>query len=149
ASRPEVALQYAPNQGLASLRAVLREEIARTQGAAPAEDELIVTSGGVDALTLVSKAMLDHGDAVLVEAPSYLGAFSVFRSHDGVCFSMRNDEDGLVPASIEEAHERAAAAGHRPKVLYVIPDFQNPSGLRLSLERRGEIIDIARRLGLL
>lgn len=148
-SKPQVALQYAPNYGLASLRDVLRDEIARTQGATPAEDELIVTSGGVDALTLVSKAMLDHGDAVLVEAPSYLGAFSVFRSHDGVCFSMRNDEEGLVPASIEEAHEQAAAAGHPPKVLYVIPDFQNPSGLRLSLERRREVVAIARRLGLL
>jgi len=149
ASRPEVALQYAPNQGLASLRAVLRDQVARTQGTAPAEDELIVTSGGVDAITLVSKAMLDHGDAVLVEAPSYLGAFSVFRSHDGACFPMRNDEDGLVPASIEEAYERARAAGHPPTIVYVIPDFQNPSGLRLSLARRREVIEIARRLGLL
>ena len=81
ASQPQVALQYAPNYGLASLREVLREEVHRTQGVRPEQEELIVTSGGVDALTLVSKAMLDHGDAVLVEAPSYLGAFGVFRSH--------------------------------------------------------------------
>ena len=149
ASKPQVALQYAPNYGLASLREVLREEVQRTQGVLPAPDELIVTSGGVDALTLVSKAMLDHGDAVLVEAPSYLGAFSVFRSHDGACFSMRNDDEGLVPASIEEAHYQAVAAGHTPKVIYVIPDFQNPSGLWLPVERRREIVEIARRLGLL
>ncbi|MCQ6531282.1 aminotransferase class I/II-fold pyridoxal phosphate-dependent enzyme, partial [Bacillus mycoides] len=83
-----------PNFGLASLREVLREEVHRTQGVRPEQDELIVTSGGVDALTRVSKALLDHGDAVLVEAPSYLGAFSVFRAHDGGCFSMRNDEEG-------------------------------------------------------
>lgn len=131
-----MALQYAPNHGLASLRAVLREEVRRTQRILPEEDELIVTSGGVDAFTLVSKAMLDHGDAVLVEAPSYLGAFGVFRSHDGVCFLMRNDEQGLVPASIEEAHAEAVAAGHTPKAVYVLPDFQNPSGLWLPLERR-------------
>lgn len=149
ASKPEVALQYAPNHGIASLREVLRGQVARTQGVTPAADDLIVTSGGVDAITLVSKSMLDHGDAVLVEAPSYLGAFSVFRSHDGVCFSMRNDEGGLIPASIEEAYEQARAAGHPPKVVYVIPDFQNPSGLRLSLERRREVVEIARRLGLL
>ncbi|GAA2095911.1 PLP-dependent aminotransferase family protein [Brevibacterium salitolerans] len=148
-SRPEVALQYAPNYGLASLREVLRAEVSRTQAVVPGPDDLIVTSGGVDALTLICKAMLNPGDAVLVEAPSYLGAFSVFRSHDGVCVSMENDAHGLIPASIETAYAQARAQGAEPKVVYVIPDFQNPSGLRLDRERRREVVEISRRLGLL
>lgn len=148
-SRPEAALQYAPNYGLASLREVLRAEVSRTQAVTPGPDDLIITSGGVDALTLICKAMLNAGEAVLVEAPSYLGAFSVFQSHDGVCVPMESDEHGLVPASIETAYDQAVAQGTPPKVVYVIPDFQNPSGLRLGLERRREIVEIARRLGLL
>ncbi|WAL39223.1 PLP-dependent aminotransferase family protein [Brevibacterium sp. BRM-1] len=148
-TRPEVALQYASNRGLPGLREALRADFARTQSRTPADDELIVTSGGVDAMTLISKAMLDPGDGVLVEAPSYLGAFSVFRSHEGVCVSMRNDEHGLIPASLAEAAADARARGIEPKFAYVIPDFQNPSGLLLSAERRREIVDTARAEGLL
>lgn len=148
-TRPEVALQYASNLGLPSLREALRADVARTQSVTPAEDELIVTSGGVDAMTLISKAMLDVGDAVLVEAPSYLGAFSVFRAHEGVCVPMRSDEEGLIPDSVAEAADAAAAQGTTPKIVYVIPDFQNPSGLLLSAERRQAIVDIARSRGLL
>lgn len=148
-TRPEVALQYASNWGLPSLREALRADIARNQGHVPGEDELMVTSGGVDALTLACKAMLDDGDAVLVEAPSYLGAFNVIRSHGGEPVSMRNDEHGLVPASVREAAEAARAAGRTPKFVYVIPDFQNPSGLLLAEDRRRELVDLCRELGLL
>ncbi len=148
-TRPEVALQYASNTGLPGLKEVLRDDFDRTQSVEPEPDELIVTSGGVDAMTLISKAMLNVGDGVLVEAPSYLGAFGVFRSHEGVCLSMRNDEDGLIPESIEEAVEDARLRGVTPKFVYVIPDFQNPSGLLLGTERRRQIIDICRRLELI
>lgn len=148
-TRPEVALQYASNRGLPGLREMLRHDIARTQAVTPAEDELIVTSGGVDALALLSQAMLDVGDAVLVEAPSYLGAFSVFRAHEGVCLAMRNDEHGLVPDSVLEVLEDAEVGASRPTFVYVIPDFQNPSGLRLSEERRIRLVEICRRAGLL
>jgi 2-aminoadipate transaminase len=148
-TRPEVALQYASNLGLPGLREALREDVSRTQAVTPAEDELIVTSGGVDGLTMISKAMLDAGDGVLVEAPSYLGAFSVFRTHEGVCLSMRNDEHGLIPESVIDVVEDARVRSITPKLVYVIPDFQNPSGLRLSEERRIRLVEICRRLGLL
>lgn len=148
-TEPGIALQYASNTGLPGLKEMLRQDIARTQSVTPAEDELIVTSGGVDAMTLVSKAMLDVGDAVLVEAPSYLGAFSVFQAHEGRCLSMRNDEHGLVPDSVLDVFEDAQLGASRPKFVYVIPDFQNPSGLRLSEERRERLVEICRRHGLL
>ena len=148
-TRPEVALQYASNTGLPGLREALRQDVARTQAVTPAEDALIVTSGGVDAMTLISKAMLNVGDAVLVEAPSYLGAFSVFRTHEGRCLSMRNDEHGLVPDSVLDVLEDARMGASRPKFVYVIPDFQNPSGLRLSEDRRERLVEICRQHGLL
>jgi 2-aminoadipate transaminase len=148
-TRPEVSLQYASNLGLPSLREALRADFSRTQSRVPEEDELIVTSGGVDAMTLLSKALLDPGDAVLVESPSYLGAFGVFRTHEGVCVPMAGDAAGLDPDSIGPAVATARARGAEPKMLYVIPDFQNPSGLWLSTERRQAIIDAARRHGLL
>ena len=148
-TRPETALQYSSNYGIASLIDTLRADISARQGITPGEGELMVTSGGVDALTLLSLSMFDRGNAVLVEAPSYLGAFSIFDYHDAVCVSMHNDDHGLIPESAAEAAERARTQGNEPKAIYVIPDFQNPSGLLLSAERRQRLVDIAREQGLL
>lgn len=146
---PEVALQYASNRGLASLRQTLRDLIADTQGQVPAEDELIVTSGGVDALTLVTTALADPGNAVLVEAPTYLGACAVFTANEAVPVAMCNDDEGLVPASLLDACETARKQGAAPKFAYVIPDFQNPSGLLLSAKRRAELVAAAREAGVI
>lgn len=147
-TRPEVSLQYASNTGLPGLKEAIRADFSRTQAHVPGEGELMITSGGVDAMTLISKAMLNVGDGVLVESPTYLGALSVFRAHEGVCVPMRNDDEGLIPQSITEAFEDARTRGITLKFVYVIPDFQNPSGLRLSTQRRREVVEISRKLGL-
>ena len=100
----------------------------------------MVTSGGIEALELVSKSFLDKGDAVVVEAPTYLGALMAFRSFEAEIHTVPIDEDGLVVDAIP---------GVRPKLLYTIPDHQNPAGVSLSIERRQALVELARRDGFL
>jgi 2-aminoadipate transaminase len=139
-----VALQYAPSEGLASTRHVIADRIAETDGHRPADDELMVTSGGIDGVTLVAKAMLDPGDVVLVEEPSYLGAVSGFAAYEPRLRGVPMDSDGLDIDALA-----ALLAECSPKLLYTIPDFQNPSGRTLTLERRHALVDLCRRHGVL
>jgi 2-aminoadipate transaminase len=139
------ALQYTPTQGLPGIRAFLRERLGRQDGHQPAETELAVTSGGIDALGLISKTFLDTGDQVLVEAPSYLGAIMAFRGFEAAVGSVGIDDDGLLVDVLADL----LAAGARPKLLYVISDHQNPAGVSLAAERRVALIELARRYGVL
>jgi 2-aminoadipate transaminase len=134
------ALQYAPSEGLPSVRAFLRERQEALQGRRPEEDELIATSGGMECLTLMSQALLDAGDAVVVEAPTYLGALTAFRGYAPELHAIEMDRDGMVVDALAER----LAAGLRPKFVYTIPEFQNPSGRTLSLERREALVDLCR-----
>ena len=139
------AFQYAPTQGLAGTRDALASRLETLQGARPADDELLVTSGGIEALELVAKSFLDAGDSVVVEGPTYLGAIMAFRSFEANVVAVPLDGDGLdVDALAAEL-----AAGLRPKLLYTIPDHQNPAGVTLAPERRAALVELARRYGFL
>ncbi len=139
------AFQYAPTRGLAGTRDAMASRIEMLQGARPADDELLVTSGGIEALELVSKSFLDKGDVVVVEGPTYLGAIMAFRGFEARVDAVPLDDDGL---DVDELATRLAA-GLRPKLLYTIPDHQNPAGVTLSSERRTALVDLARRYGFL
>jgi 2-aminoadipate transaminase len=139
------AFQYAPTRGLAGPREVLADRLERLQGRRPADDELLITSGGIEALELVGKSYLDPGDVVVVEAPTYLGAIQAFRSFEAKLVAVPMDEHGL---EVDEL-ERLLAGGLRPKLLYSIPDHQNPAGVSLSGERRAPLVELARRYGFL
>jgi len=139
------AFQYAPTRGLAGPLDALAGRIEALQGRRPAGDELLITSGGMEALELVGKAFLDRGDVVVVEAPTYLGAIMAFRSFEAEVVAVPIDEHGL---DVDEL-ERRLAAGLRPKLLYVIPDHQNPAGVSLSADRRTALVELARRHGFL
>jgi 2-aminoadipate transaminase len=140
-----VALQYAPSEGIASTRAALSGQVERLQGRRPDDAELMVTSGGIDALTLIAKSMLDPGDTVVVEAPSYVGAVTGFSSFDASVAAVRIDADGIDVAALETL----LAGGLRPKLLYTIPDHQNPTGWSLAAERRPALVELCRRYGVL
>lgn len=140
-----VALQYAPSEGIASTRELLRSQVERLQGRRPAESELMVTSGGIDAITLIAKSMLDAGDTVVVEEPSYVGAVTGFTSFDGTVVGVPIDADGLDV----DAFARLLADGLRPKLLYTIPEHQNPTGWTLSAQRRPALVELCRRYGVL
>lgn len=138
-------VQYSPVRGLRGTLAYVAQRLARNEGRAPAEDELMITSGCIEALELLGKAFLDRGDTVLVEAPTYMGAFMGFQSFEAVPLTIPMDDDGLL---VDRA-EIAMAASPTPKFLYTVADFQNPTGITLSRERRQHLVEAARRHGVL
>lgn len=140
-----VALQYAPTEGIASTRELLRDQLEQRQGRRPADAELMITSGGIDAITLIAKGMLDPGDGVVVEEPSYVGAVTGFTGFDGSVVPVPMDADGLDV----DALARLLGSGVRPKLLYTIPEHQNPTGWTLSAQRRPALVDLCRRYGVL
>lgn len=143
-------LQYGPTRGLPGLRDYLTGRLEHLEGRRPAEDELLVTSGGVEALELLGKSFLDPGDRAAVEAPTYLGAIMAFQSFEAEVIGIPMDGDGLdVDAADATLGRPQGRADRRVKLLYTIPDHQNPAGVSLSAERRRALIDLARRHGVL
>lgn len=137
AGQPTAALQYGPTEGLAPLRAW----VAERHGVSA--ERVILTTGSQQALDLIGKVLIDAGSPVLVETPTYLGALQAFSMFEPAYVSVPTDEGGLQP----EALTPALAAGAR--FLYAQPNFQNPTGRRLSLARREALIERARALGVL
>jgi 2-aminoadipate transaminase len=143
AAGESTAFQYGPTRGLAGTIDAMAGRIESLQGRRPAEDELMITSGAIEALELVGKSFLDRGDTVVIEGPTYLGAIQAFRSFEAELVAVPMDENGL---DVDEL-ERLLTGGLRPKLLYTIPDHQNPAGVSLSVERRGALVELARRHG--
>jgi len=142
---PGVALQYSATEGIASVRDYVSARLASLEGRAPGAGELMITSGGIDCMELVAKSYLDPGDVVAVEAPTYLGAIMAFRGYEADVRGVPVDGNGLQV----DVLAGQLAAGLRPKILYTIPDFQNPTGLTMSAPRRAELVGLARRYGFL
>jgi 2-aminoadipate transaminase len=142
---PAIALQYAPSEGIPSVREFLIDRQERLQGRRPEPGELTVTSGGMECIALVCQALLDPGDTVAVEAPTYLGALMAFAAAEVEVEGIAMDDGGLVVEALAERLE----AGARPKLLYVIPEYQNPSGWTLAPDRREALIELCRRHGVL
>jgi 2-aminoadipate transaminase len=139
------AFQYAPTRGLAGALDALADRLERLQGRRPADEEVLITSGAIEALELVGKSFVDPGDVVVVEGPTYLGAIQAFRSFEATLVAVPMDEDGLDVDDLE----RRLAAGLRPKVVYSIPDHQNPAGVSLAADRREPLVELARGYGFL
>jgi 2-aminoadipate transaminase len=145
ASGETSAFQYAPTRGLAGPLDAVAGRLETLQGRRPHDDELQLTSGSMEALELVGKSFLDRGDLVVVEGPTYLGAIMAFKSFEAEVVAVPLDDHGL---QVDDLETRLAA-GLRPKLVYTIPDHQNPAGVSLSAERRVALIDLARRYGFL
>ncbi|WEV25893.1 PLP-dependent aminotransferase family protein [Streptomyces sp. 71268] len=139
---PRRALQYSTTEGDPALRAAAADRLtARGLPTDPAD--LLITTGSQQALTLVASALLDPGDVVLVEDPCYLAALQCFGLAGARIVAVPGDEEGLDPAALETAVVR-----ERPKLLYTVPTFQNPTGRTLSAARRRAIAEVAARRGL-
>jgi 2-aminoadipate transaminase len=134
------ALNYGPNPGFTKLREWIAERMKLKESVSLSAENILVTSGGIEALNLFSMATLDPGDTVLVESPTYLAALHVFRSYQANIEPLPIDENGLDPDALEEKLRELSRAGTRPRLLYVIPSFQNPSGATWSGERRRRIV---------
>jgi DNA-binding transcriptional MocR family regulator len=129
------ALQYGRTEGVTELR-----ELLAARSAASA-DHVIVTTGSQQALDLLGRCLVDEGDVVVVESPSYIGALQALRGHGALFEPVPGDHDGI--DTIELEHR--LAGGLRPVACYVVPNFANPTGATLSLARRQHLLDLARR----
>jgi 2-aminoadipate transaminase len=136
----KVALQYGPTDGYAPLREWIANSLS-TEGTKILPEQILMVSGSQQALDLLGKVLIDEGSRVLVETPSYLGALQAFSVYRPEFKSVETDEHGLVPSSIDSVAQGA-------RLLYALPNFQNPTGRTLSLERRLELVETCARLGL-
>jgi 2-aminoadipate transaminase len=142
------AFQYILTRGMGALVGAVGE-YARAKDMPATAAETLLTEGSQQALDLVTRVLVDPGDVVLVELPSYIGAIAAFRAAQARMVGVRLEDDGLDLDDLRRRHREAAAAGHAAKFLYVVPSFQNPSGISHSLEKRRGLLDVAAELDLL
>jgi 2-aminoadipate transaminase len=138
------ALQYGVTEGHLPLREWVCTHLAATVGLAVAPDDILVTNGSQQALDLVAKVLLDPGDLVVTENPAYLGALQAFQAYEARVAGLSSDEQGLRPDALRSFLETSPV---RPKLLYLIPNYQNPTGVTLAAARRAEIVQIAAHHG--
>ncbi len=142
------ALQYGPTEGMAATVGCIVEVMA-AEGTRVDPSEVIVTTGGQQVLDLVCKTLIDPGDVIVAEAPTYPGAVPTFSAYQADVEQIDIDGDGMPIDALESTLDRLQAAGRRPKFIYTIPNFQNPGGVTMSLPRRRRLIEVARERELL
>jgi DNA-binding transcriptional MocR family regulator len=147
-NRRNYALQYGGGQGDIRLREQI-QEIMALEGIQGSVENLMITTGSQHALELLADLFLDQGDAVLVEAPSYVGAVGIFRHKEAHIEHVFTDEDGISPEALAEAADRLIEQGRKVKLLYLVPNFANPSGVTLTAERRAQVLQVCRERGIL
>ena len=134
------ALQYSPTEGYRPLREMIARHTCR-YGVTVTPDNILITSGSQQALDLVGKVFINQGDHVLVERPTYLAALQAWNTYQAQYIAVTSDEDGMRTDELEAALRGA------PKFIYALPNFQNPSGVTLSLERRRKLVELADHYG--
>lgn len=147
--QPELALQYGPEQGYGPLIDYLRSKLAREEDLAVNRPHIMLTGGSAQALDHLCTLFTRPGGIVLVEAPTYHETLQLFRDHDLHPMQIAIDQDGMQPERLADRLEALARQGRRARLLYTIPNFQNPSGITLSADRREAILDLAAHYDLL
>ena len=136
------ALQYGPTEGFALVKSCIADVMA-AEGMRVDTDEVLVTTGGQQAIDLVCKTLVDPGDVVVAEAPTYPGAIPTFCSYQADVVQISMDRDGMRTDELEATLDALERDGRRPKFIYTVPNFHNPAGVTMSLERRRELVRIA------
>jgi 2-aminoadipate transaminase len=142
------ALQYGPTEGMAATSECIVEVMA-AEGTEVDPADLIVTTGGQQVIDLVCKALIDPGDVIVAEAPTYPGAVPTFGAYEANVVQIEMDGDGMPIDALEDTLDRLQAEGRRPKFIYTIPNFHNPGGVTMSLPRRRRLVEVARERELL
>ena len=124
-------------------------EVMAAEGTRVDPDEVIVTTGGQQVIDLVCKTLIDPGDVIVAEAPTYPGAVPTFSAYQADVEQIEMDADGMPIDALEATLDRLAGEGRRPKFIYTIPNFQNPGGVTMSLARRRRLVEVARERELL
>ena len=144
-NQPVLSLQYGVTEGYTPLREAVKARLKRVEHIDNADDEVIIVSGGQQGIELSAKALVNEGDTVIVEEPSFIGALNAFRSYNAHLAGVKMDEDGMNIASLE----KTVAENKNAKLIYTIPTFQNPMGTTMSLEKRKAVYEIARKNNLI
>jgi 2-aminoadipate transaminase len=142
------SLQYTTTEGKRPLREALVRWLAE-EGIHTTMDRIVITNGSQQGLDLLGRAFLDEGDAVFVSLPTYLGALQAFQAYRPTIVGIPLENDGMDLAFLRRAIREARRSGHEPKLIYVVPDFQNPTGITWSKEKRAELLKIAGKEDLL
>jgi 2-aminoadipate transaminase len=137
------ALQYGPTEGLASVRECVAR-VMEAEGTMVDPDDVVITTGGQQGIDLACKVLINPGDVIVAEAPTYPGAVPAFGAYEAEVVQIELDDDGLPIDQLAVTLDRLAAAGKTPKFIYTIPNFQNPGGVTMSLERRRALVALAR-----
>jgi len=130
------ALQYGSVMGLPDLREIIIADLLAPQGVRGTADNVMITNGGLEPMNLVCQLFIEPGDVILVESPTFVQSVEIFEMFQAQCISVDMDDNGMIPEDLE-----AKIIKHKPKLVYVIPTFQNPTGRTLSLERRQQIAE--------
>jgi 2-aminoadipate transaminase len=142
------ALQYGPTEGLPETKTCIAEVMA-AEGMRADPEDIVVTTGGQQVIDLVVKTLVDPGDVIVAEAPTYPGAVPTFSSYQADVVQIEMDARGMRIDLLEETLDRLEREGRRPKFIYTVPTFQNPAGVTMSLERRHRLVEIANERELL
>src|SRR3954465_13140317 len=142
------ALQYGPTEGIAAVSGCI-EQVMAAEGMAIDPADVLVTSGGQQVIALVCKTLIDPGDVIVAEAPTYPGAVPAFTAYQADVVQIAVDADGMQVDVLEETLDRLEADGRRPKFIYTVPTFQNPAGVTMSLPRRRRLVEVAHERELL
>ena len=145
AENPIAALQYSLTEGYTPLRDVLKKDLEAQGCFDPETDDLIITSGAQQANELSCKVMCDEGDTVITEAPSFIGSLNSFKSYNGHIVGVPLENDGIDLNALEDALK----SGRNVKLIYLIPNFQNPTGLCTSFEKRKAVYGLAKKYGVM
>jgi 2-aminoadipate transaminase len=142
--RDASVLQYGPTRGHRPLLGAIADVMAK-RGAPTTLDRLLITTGSQQGLDLVARVLLDPHDVVLVELPTYTGAISAFRNVQAEMVGVRQEADGIDLAELDETYRRLQREGRRARLLYLVPNFQNPTGLLIGLSKRAALLEWAER----
>ena len=142
------ALQYGPTEGFERTKEIVAEVMA-AEGMTVETDEVLITTGGQQAIDLIAKTLVDPGDVVIAEGPTYPGAVPVFCAYEADIRHVPIDDAGMRVDELELLLEQLEGEGRKPKFIYSVPTFQNPGGVSMSIERRRRLVEIARERELL
>jgi len=140
----EISLQYGDSTGYYPLRTRLIDVMA-LEGVSADEEDIITTAGGQQALDLLAKTFIDPGDTIITEAPSYTGALNAFKAYEANIIGIPIDKNGILTSEVEKKLKELSGKKIGVKFIYVVPNFSNPSGVTISLERREKLLELAKK----
>ena len=141
----KTALQYGPTEGLPELKEQILKLLCEEEGINASPANILVTTASQQALDIVGRSFIDPSDPILVELPSYIGGLQVFNSYGAKLMGIKADDNGLLTADLDAKLAKLRQDDEHYKFIYVVPDFQNPSGVTMSAHRRMELVKISER----